>query len=123
MKTRSSFGAHILVGSCLVLAGGALVLENLGVINIGSVWRFWPIVLIGLGIVRIREATSRREQGAGVFFLLLGLWFMASIMHICGATFADTWPVLFIVVGVSMIWKSLPGISAINQERENPHGA
>ena len=123
MKTRSSFSAHILVGSCLVLAGGALVLENLGVFDIGSVWRFWPVVLIGLGIVRFREATSRREQGAGIFFLLLGLWFMASILRIGGATFGETWPVLFIVVGVSMIWKSLPGIPAFTQEKENPHGA
>ena len=63
MEARRSFGAHILIGSFLVLAGGAL---------------------------------------------LLGLWFAVPTLHIGGLTFSDTWPAIFIAIGLSMLWKSLP---------------
>ncbi|HEX7574017.1 MAG TPA: DUF5668 domain-containing protein [Bacteroidota bacterium] len=123
MEARKSFSAHILIGSFLVLAGGALLLENFGVIDIGPVWRFWPLILIGLGIARIREAMSRSEQGTGLWLLLLGLWFAVSTLHIGGLTFSDTWPAIFIAVGVSLLWRSLPALPTLNQEKEHPHGA
>jgi hypothetical protein len=123
MGTRKSFGAHIVIGSFLVLAGAALLLENVGVIDIGPVWRYWPLILIGLGIARIKGASTRNDQGAGIWLVLLGLWFAVSIFRIGGLTFRDTWPALFIVIGVSMVWKSLPGIPAFKQEKEYPDGA
>ena len=123
MEARRSFGAHILIGSFLVLAGGALLVENFGVIDIGPIWRFWPLILVGLGIVRIREATSRRTQGAGLWLLLLGLWFAVPTLHIGGLTFSDTWPAIFIAIGLSMLWKSLPDFPGLHQEKEHSHGA
>ena len=123
MEARKSFSAHMLIGSFLVLAGGALLLENFGVIDIGPIWRFWPLILIGLGIIRIREATSRAGQGTGVWLLLLGLWFAVTTLHIGGLTFSDTWPAIFIAIGLSMLWKSLPDFPTLNQEKEHPHGA
>ena len=123
MEARKSFSAHMLIGSFLVLAGGALLLENFGVIDIGPIWRFWPLILIGLGIIRIREATSRAGQGTGVWLLLLGLWFAVTTLHIGGLTFSDTWPAIFIAIGLSMLWKSLPDFLTLNQEKEHPHGA
>jgi hypothetical protein len=123
MDVRKFIGAHAIVGLFLVVAGGALLLENLGVISIGSIWQYWPLIFVGLGIARMWDAQSRREQGAGLFLLLLGLWLTVSVAEIGGLTFGDTWPALFIAIGVSMLWKSLPAFPALHQEKENPHGA
>jgi hypothetical protein len=123
MDARKTFSAHIVIGSFLLLAGGSLLLENFGLIDIGPLWRFWPLILIGLGIAKISDAASRREQGAGVWLLLLGLWFMVSIFQIGGLTFGDTWPAILIALGASMIWKSLPGFPTLHQEKEHAHGA
>ncbi len=123
MQARKWFSAHIFIGSFLVLAGGALLLENFDLIDIGSVWRFWPLILVGLGIARMREAASRREQGAGLWLLLLGLWLTVSILNIGGLTFSDTWPAIIIAAGLSMLWKSLPALPQLNQEKEHLHGA
>jgi len=123
MEARKWFSAHVVIGSFLVLAGGALLLDNSGVIDIGPVWRFWPFILVGLGIARIREAASRRDQGTGLWLLLLGLWCAVWTLNIGGLTFSDIWPAIFIALGLSMLWKSLPGIPTLNQEKERPHGA
>jgi hypothetical protein len=123
MEARKWFSAHVFIGSFLVLAGGALLLENFDLIDIGSVWRFWPLILVGLGIARMRAAASRREQGAGLWLLLLGLWLTVSILNIGGLTFSDTWPAIIIAAGLSMLWKSLPALPQLNQEKEHLHGA
>lgn len=123
METRKWLSAHVVIGSFLVLAGGLLLLENSGVIDIGPVWRFWPLILVGLGIARIRGAASRRDQGTGLWLLLLGLWLAVSTMNIGGLTFSDTWPAVFIAAGLSILWKSLPALPALNQEKEDPRGA
>ena len=123
MDVRKTFGAHAVVGSLLVLAGVALLLENFGAISIGPVWRFWPLILVGLGAVKMAGAPSRREQGAGLWLLLLGIWLTVSILEIGGLTFGDTWPALFIALGISMLWKSLPAFPTLHEEKEHPHGA
>ncbi len=123
MNARKSSSAHIVIGSFLLLAGAALLLENVGIIDVGPLWRFWPLILVGLGIARISNAASRHEEGSGVWLLLLGLWFTISIFHLGGLTFGDTWPAMFIALGVSLIWKSLPGVPTIHQEKEHAHGA
>jgi len=123
MEARIPFSARALLGSFLVLAGGVLFLGNSGVIDIGSVWRFWPLLLIGLGAVRLGGATTRHDQSAGIWLLLFGLWLTVSILHIGGLTFSDTWPAIFIAIGVSMLWKGLPAIPTMNDEKEHTHGA
>ena len=123
MESRKLFNAQNVVGSILILAGAGLLFENFGVIDIGPIWRFWPLILVGIGIARMRMATSRREQGVGLWLLLLGLWLTVSILHVGGLSFSDTWPALFVALGVSMIWKSLPGFPASSREKEHSYGA
>jgi len=122
MNTRKSVSTHLLVGSILVLTGGALLLDTTGIIHTGPIWRFWPLVLICLGIVKMWSAARRREQGEGLWLLLLGLWCAVWTFNIGGLAFADIWPAIFIALGISMLWKSLPDIRTWNTEKESPHG-
>ena len=123
MNPGNRFGSHLLVGAFLILAGGALLLDNTGIVDIGPMWRFWPLILVGVGIAKMWNAASRREQGNGLWLLLLGLWFGVWTLNIGGLTFGDIWPALFIALGASMLWKSLPIMPALTKEKESPHGA
>lgn len=46
---RGRFGAT-LFGGVLVLAGGAWLLDNLGLLPVGWSGVFWPLLLIGFGV-------------------------------------------------------------------------
>ena len=123
MDPGKRLSSHILAGGLLIVAGAALLLDNIGMLDIGPLWRFWPLILVGIGIVKIVNAASRREQGSGIWLLLLGLWFGVLTLNIGGLTFSDIWPALFIALGVSMIWKSFPAARTLTSEQESPHGA
>jgi hypothetical protein len=104
-------GSHILLGTLLILAGGILLLENQGILSIGPIWRFWPLILVGIGIANLVRADTREEQGSAIWLTLIGVWLEVSILHIWDLGFRDTWPALFIAIGISMLWKTLPAIN------------
>lgn len=48
MKMRFNTG-----GVVLILIGLLLLLQNLGILQWGSLWKFWPVILIAVGISMI----------------------------------------------------------------------
>ncbi|MEW6511288.1 MAG: DUF5668 domain-containing protein [Bacteroidota bacterium] len=121
MHERRRFGSQVVIGTLLILAGVALLLENQGLIEVGSIWRYWPLIIVAFGVAKLARARSREEQGSGLWITIIGLWFLVSILHLWDLGFGDTWPALFIAFGVSMLWKSLPPMSSHDLTEEKPH--
>lgn len=73
----------------LVMIGLLLLLNNLGMLPLGlwgTVWRFWPVVLILIGLNVL--ATHSDSQSRYILFVLLG------IVTVIGVTaIAYSWPV------------------------------
>jgi hypothetical protein len=122
MKGRQRLGSQLLVGGLLILAGLALLLENQDIIDVGPIWRYWPLLVIGFGIAKLFRADTREEQGSGLWILIIGLWFLVSVLRLWGLSFHETWPAVFIAFGASMLWKSLPPMAPHDSEKENAHG-
>jgi len=92
----------IVTGSIFVLIGLAFLLDHLGVISIGSLWRFWPMLVILAGVLNFMS--QRRAWGvllafAGVVLELNEL----GITHFGWATF---WPMMLIALGLFVMWGS-----------------
>jgi hypothetical protein len=107
---RISFG-HIGVGIFLLIVGGALFLDKIDVLNIDivnnvSIWRLWPVIFIAIGIGKLLDAEFPREYHKGFWMLFMGLWFLVSELHIFGLNYHDSWPILIIGIGISILWKS-----------------
>jgi hypothetical protein len=122
MNTRSRFGSQLLVGSLFILAGAALLLENQEIIDVGPIWRYWPLLVIAFGVAKFFRATTREEQGGGLSIFIIGLWFLVSVLQLWGLTWHETWPAVFVALGVSMMWKSLPPMAPREEVKESSHG-
>ena len=100
--------SHLLMGVVIVGIGVLLLLDNLGIPGISDVWRFWPVILIVVGLSRIVENPSPSGAiwglvvaGIGTIFLLDHLGF-----HI---SFHIFWPVILIGFGLSMLARNFGG--------------
>jgi len=122
MFSQGRSGWRIFAGIVLLLAGLAMLLDNTGILPIGPLWRFWPGILIAAAVVRLGPARTRREQGAAIWLLLLGIWCALWTFGVGGLTIGDLWPALFIALGVSMLWKTLPGPGNTSEGKEAVHG-
>ena len=48
-------------GAVLLGIGVILLMNNLGILQLAAVRRFWPLALVGIGFVFLRRALKRRE--------------------------------------------------------------
>jgi hypothetical protein len=103
---RFSYG-QLGVGVFLLIAGIALLLENLDIIRTAQVWNFWPVILIILGLGKMLDAKIPGEYQKAFWMLFIGSWLLISELHLFGLDYHDSWPILLIGVGIGMLWKSL----------------
>jgi hypothetical protein len=122
MKTRIQPGSQLIFGTVLILAGAALLLDNWNILDIGPLWRYWPLLVIGFGGMKFYNAASRDEEGSALWTVLIGAWLLVSFLHLWGLGFGDTWPAVFIAFGASILWKSLPPKAAVAPVQEVASG-
>jgi hypothetical protein len=115
--------ARMVIGIILVGLGVIFVSMNLGLMESVPVVRFWPVIIICIGLTKFFPATVRGEWWEGVWLVLLGLWFLSVSMHWLGMTYRNSWPVVVIIWGVYLSGSALFRArvhSAIAEE--NKHG-
>lgn len=100
------YTSQLLWGGVLLLMGTAMLLDNLRVIELGSVWQHWPALIIALGIGKLLEAEHPRERISAFWFIFIGAWLYISVFRIFGLDFQDSWPLLLVGVGASMVMRS-----------------
>lgn len=100
---RPKPGGRSLFGLTLMLFGVLLLLENVDIIDIG--WKFWPLLLVFIGFYKLSE--HGWQSGNGLWLIMIGLWLYISINHVFDLSFQDTWPILIIGWGLSILWRAL----------------
>jgi hypothetical protein len=82
-------------------------LDNLGLLDSGDILRAWPLFLIGYGMMRLTGFGARHNLPAGIIFTGIGSWILLHNFGLIDLDPWDLWPVLLILIGVSMVTGSL----------------
>jgi hypothetical protein len=91
-------------GLVIVGVGVALLLDHLGVLPFGYLYRFWPLLLVLLGAMNIMTQSGR---AFGFLLIVAGALLQLNKLNLLHLTFADVWPLAIIAVGLLLIWGSL----------------
>jgi predicted membrane protein len=91
-------------GALIAAAGVALLLDHLGFIVLGSLFRFWPMILVFFGVGHLFTPSTRAW---GVILVSVGALLQLDKLGIIRFNFADMWPLAIIAVGVFLMWSTL----------------
>ena len=105
-KRASRLTPQLIVGLFFVLLGVMLMLENLGHADIEHYFDFWPLVLIGVGLSKWGQCTTRACRFAAALWILVGGWILLWNLDLVSYDIWDFWPVLLILVGASVVWRT-----------------
>jgi len=94
---------RLVLGLSIMTAGLVLALDSLGVLDSGEVFRFWPLVLIAVGIVK--WTTPPRHAQAGLVWIAAGIAFL--LVTLGNMPFGRLWAVLLFFVDANLAWRSL----------------
>jgi predicted membrane protein len=93
-------------GVIVALVGVVILLDNMGIIEARHLYRYSPSLLILAGILNLGSRSSRIF---GIILILAGALFQLGALGIGHFTWGTLWALIFIAVGLSIIWGSIEG--------------
>lgn len=100
--------AQIVLGLAVIVTGLFFLLANLGLIDVDFTVHLWPSLLIVFGILKIMQTRSTRGYLVGAGLMLTGGVLLLNAMGVFHFEWHTLWPILLILLGVSVIFRS-PG--------------
>ncbi|HLA77304.1 MAG TPA: DUF5668 domain-containing protein [Vicinamibacteria bacterium] len=113
---------RLILGLSLMALGVVFTLDNLRLIEAGRLLRFWPAVLVAIGIQKLLA------PGAGARWLAwlwigIGSWLLAGNLDLISVSFWKLWPGLLILcLGASLAYRALSparGLRATSEDVVN----
>jgi predicted membrane protein len=105
MSEKQKYGPHFWLAIVLISAGALLLLGNLGLGPIHNVWRFWPVILIVIGLSKLKTQNPSDRSSGYTLLTIGGVFFLISLGIIEWHTIWQFWPVILILVGISLIYR------------------
>ncbi len=94
---------RVVWGIFLIALGAMFLLERFGVIGDPLDGNWWPAIFVVLAINHVIE----RRIGSALMFASLGAWFFICELHWQGFTYGNSWPLLLVGIGASIVLKAL----------------
>jgi len=94
----------LVAGIFFTLLGVLLTLDNLDIIEADRVLRFWPVVLIVVGLMNLNHAGRR---GLSIVAIALGTLMVAARAHLVRFSLFDLWPLILVGAGLVIVLRAL----------------
>jgi predicted membrane protein len=91
-------------GGIIALIGLFILLDNMGIHVVSHLYRFWPMILILVGVWNLACKSGRVFGGV---LVILGVLFQLDALGIARFTWGEIWPIAIIGVGLVVMWSSL----------------
>ncbi len=111
----------LIPGIILVAIGALFFLNNLHIVYIKDWVRFWPAVLVAVGVVKLVDSLDSGGRAAGGALIAVGALLLAQTLgYLDGMSLFDLWPLILIVVGVVLLFqRSIPWPDTFSMNSSN----
>lgn len=116
--------SKLVFGLLLLFAGVAGFLDAIGVWEVGSLWSWWPLGLIAIGLANeITALSQRRSDGGGTVMIAIGAWLLISTHHFFGLNHRTAFPVGVVIFGLGILLHAIVDRPRQKkEEQEQIHG-
>jgi predicted membrane protein len=102
-KNLPFLSSQFIFGILIIAVGVVFMLDNLQIVDAGTVLYFWPAILIIFGASKAAQSTNRSGQIFGFIFIAIGALMLLDRMDIIDFRIWDWWPVVLIIVGLNFL--------------------
>jgi hypothetical protein len=95
--------SRLIGGALLLFVGVLFLLQNLGWLDAGRLWDWWPLVLVWIGLSRMFAPIRPRHLPSGAVVFALGVFLQLERLDVVRIDAHDVWPILLVVAGAALI--------------------
>ncbi|MCP4896587.1 MAG: cell wall-active antibiotics response protein [bacterium] len=95
-----------ILGLGLLAFGTLLTLDNVDVLDAGDYLRFWPVLLILVGLSHFLQPHAARRIGSGLIWVFVGTVILLHNLDITSFDIWSMWPLILVFFGISMLWRA-----------------
>lgn len=96
-----------MVFGLIILALGVLfLLDNLDLIEMGSLGDYWPLIFVAIGLSKVLQPSEAPGRLVGVIFVAVGVWWTLANLDLVEHYPIHYWPVILILIGTSILWRA-----------------
>jgi hypothetical protein len=97
---------HRLIPAIIVIGIGVLfLLNNLNILYFSEWARYWPVILIAVGLVKLVDANSPGGHVTGAIFVAVGAILLGQTLGYLKVDMQDLWPLFLIGAGLLMLFR------------------
>jgi predicted membrane protein len=105
-NTRVHVTGQLITGLVLAGLGVLFMLDNLDIVRAREVLRYWPAVLLLVGISQIVQAQSSGGIIGGSIWILVGGVLLGERLDLLSNVFRF-WPLMLVGIGAYVVWQSV----------------
>lgn len=109
MKQTRNISGQTIAGTVVILVGLLLLLDQISVLDFGDIFRFFPLLFIGLAVWQIIQNGRAHITGPLITIGIFVIIQLALLNVIDGGLVANLWPVVLILVGGSILLRQRKG--------------
>jgi hypothetical protein len=89
------------IGIVFIVVGLILALDEAGFLYLDGFTRWWALLMIGIGIVKMRQPVADGQKALGVGLVVVGAFFQLQTILAWGRA----WPLMFVALGSFLVWQ------------------
>lgn len=94
---------RLLMGIVIIFVGALLLAGNLHILEVGDIWRFWPVILLVAGLNMLFRCGWGRGCEGGIVLTVLGGAFLLRNLGMLDWRFRQFWPILLVLLGAMIV--------------------
>jgi hypothetical protein len=98
---------RMVFGLIVLVLGVLFLLDKLDLVDVGHIGDYWPLVFVAIGVGKVMQPPGARGRGAGLVFIVVGVWWTLSNLDVVAYDPIHFWPVLLILAGGSILWRAM----------------
>ena len=105
-RANHSPAAGIIFSVAIIALGALFLLDNLGILRFYDVFRYWPAILIALGVVRLVDSRGSGSIVAGGLLTGIGALLLLDNLGLIVFDWRIFWPAILIALGILMLFRT-----------------
>ena len=106
VEKRSRISGRLILGTVVIALGALWTLDNLGYLDSEEIVRWWPTVLIAVGVGKLFGFLTPRNTAAGTILVVVGAWLLAGGLGVGWVDLSLLWPLILVAVGIHLVLRS-----------------